>query len=81
MGEKIEVNIGPASFGLGSLLAGALSFLKGNTLGWIVVHAILGWLYVIYLCFGCGGGLPLDVLNIVPADQVQHLLPAEQGDE
>ena len=43
---------------VGAALAGFCSYSLGNPVGWIAIHAICGWFYLIYLCGGCGGGLP-----------------------
>lgn len=34
------------------------SWQLGNSLGWILLHGLFGWLYLLYLCGGCGGGFP-----------------------
>lgn len=43
---------------IGALLAGFCSYSLGNSVGWIAIHMLFGWLYLLYLCAGCGGGLP-----------------------
>jgi len=39
-------------------LAAYASHSLGNPIGWIAIHAIFNWFYLLYLCMGCGGGLP-----------------------
>ena len=34
--------------GLGTLLAVIVSVMSGNTLGWVILHGLLGWIYIIY---------------------------------
>jgi hypothetical protein len=43
---------------VGMGLAAYLSFTLKNPIVWVAVHAIFGWLYVLYLCLGFGGGFP-----------------------
>ena len=38
--------------GLGSLLAVVLSWSANHSIGWAIVHAFFGWLYVIYYALG-----------------------------
>ena len=33
---------------LGSCLAIVISYVKWNSIGWAILHGILGWIYVIY---------------------------------
>lgn len=37
--------------GLGSILAIVLSWSRNSSILWAIIHAILGWLYVIYFVF------------------------------
>ena len=37
--------------GLGSILAIVLSWSRNSSILWAILHAILGWLYVIYFVF------------------------------
>ena len=37
-----------AGVGMGSLLAGLISWSHTQSLGWTFLHAIFGWIYVIY---------------------------------
>lgn len=39
-------------------LAGFCSYTLGNPPGWVAIHVICGPWYLLYLCAGCGGGLP-----------------------
>ena len=39
-------------------LAGASSWALNHSIGWAIVHGIFSWWYLLYLCMGCGGGLP-----------------------
>jgi len=34
--------------GLGSILAGIISWVTNHSIGWLIIHALLGWLYVFY---------------------------------
>jgi len=34
--------------GVGMIIAVILSWLKWHSIGWAIVHGLLGWLYVIY---------------------------------
>lgn len=34
--------------GLGTVIAMILSWMKWHSVGWLIVHAIFGWGYVIY---------------------------------
>lgn len=43
---------------IGIALAAYLSHQLGNPIVWVAIHALFGWLYVLYLCGGCGGGMP-----------------------
>jgi hypothetical protein len=45
----------------GAALAGFSSYSLGNAPGWIAIHAVFNWLYILYLCAGCGGGLPTGI--------------------
>lgn len=36
----------------GSALAMAISYTTNKSILWAIIHGILGWLYVIYFCFG-----------------------------
>lgn len=43
MGNYISEGIG-----LGSLIAVFISYNQWHHLGWLIVHGLLGWIYVIY---------------------------------
>ena len=47
-----------ASALIGAALAAYLSYQLGNSIVWVAIHALFGWFYVLYLCCGCGGGMP-----------------------
>ena len=36
---------------VGQVLALALSFAKWHSLGWAIIHGILGWVYLVYYFF------------------------------
>lgn len=40
--------------GLGSVLAVLISWTTNHSVGWAVVHGLIGWLYVFYYLGGCG---------------------------
>ena len=46
---------------LGMGLAAYCSWTLNNSVGWAVIHAMFNWLYILYLCAGCGGGLPPEI--------------------
>lgn len=46
---------------IGSFLSAVSSFIMGNKIGWIVIHFVLSWAYLLYLCMGFGGGLPKNI--------------------
>ena len=43
---------------LGSAIAVVLSWQLNHSVWWMILHGFLGWLYIIYLCMGFGGGFP-----------------------
>ena len=43
---------------IGAGLAAYCSWTLHQSPIWMAVHAVFGWAYMLYLCFGCGGGLP-----------------------
>ena len=43
---------------IGMILASFLSYKLGNGVVWIAIHCMFGWLYILYLCLGFGGGFP-----------------------
>lgn len=65
MSESSSSSSSGASVGgiVGMLLAGWASYTLGNAPGWIAIHAIFNWFYLIYLCSGCGGGLPVELFG------------------
>ena len=46
--KNIKIDCCGGGIGLGTLIAVIVSYLAGNHLGWIILHGILGWIYVIY---------------------------------
>jgi hypothetical protein len=49
MSDNREVhNHYSGGIGIGTICAAILSWLKWHSIGWVIVHALLGWLYVIY---------------------------------
>jgi len=65
---------------IGSLLAGFISYMMGNSIGWILIHAFLSWFYVVYVCFGCAGPPPFsdaDIWNKPASDVVEEQLAEE----
>jgi len=34
--------------GIGTIIAAVLSWMTWHSIGWCIIHGILGWLYVIY---------------------------------
>jgi len=35
-------------FGIGTIIAVVLSWMKWHSLGWAIIHGIFGWFYVLY---------------------------------
>ena len=52
--SKIEISSG---IGLGNLIAVIISYLKWKSIGWMILHGLLGWLYVIYYVIKYGWNL------------------------
>lgn len=48
----------PAVYIAGMVFAGYCSHTLGNTIGWVAMHTVFSWWYLLYLCGGCGGGFP-----------------------
>ena len=42
-----KISIG-GGFGLGTIIALIISYIKWHHIGWMILHGILGWFYVIY---------------------------------
>ena len=78
--SSVGCGCSPVIWLAGSILAGLLSFIKGSTLIWVVVHFCLSWVYVLYLCMGCSGGLPTEAIDR-PASDFVAVLAAEEGTE
>jgi hypothetical protein len=50
--RKVDVRVGAgATIGFGSVLAITLSWTANHAIGWVLIHGLLGWLYVIYYLF------------------------------
>lgn len=47
----LDITIFGTSIGLGSILAIVLSWTRNESILWAIIHACLGWLYVIYYAF------------------------------
>ena len=43
---------------VGAVMAAFCSWQLNHSIFWAGIHAVFGWLYLLYLCFGCGGGFP-----------------------
>lgn len=37
-----------SGIGFGTIMAAIISWLKWHSIGWVILHGLLGWLYVIY---------------------------------
>lgn len=37
-----------AGIGFGSVVAAIISWSANHSIGWVIVHGMLGWLYVLY---------------------------------
>ncbi len=46
---------------IGAALAALCSWTMHHSIVWACVHAVCGWLYLLYLCMGCGGGFPSEL--------------------
>lgn len=52
--KNVSVKIGEEGIGLGAAIAVVISYVKWHSIGWAVLHGILGWVYVIYYGFKYG---------------------------
>jgi len=52
----IDRNSESAGVGLGSVIAAILSYVKWHSIGWAIVHGVLGWVYVVYYLIVYLGG-------------------------
>lgn len=43
---------------IGAVIAAYCSWQLNHSIFWASIHAIFNWLYLLYLCAGCGGGIP-----------------------
>ena len=44
----IQVPVARSTFGFGSMLAIAISYVHNQSIGWAIVHGLLSWFFVIY---------------------------------
>jgi hypothetical protein len=54
MEQQMSKSSTGSGLSVGGVIAGILSWMKWHSLGWCIIHAILGWLYVIYYAFTYG---------------------------
>lgn len=52
-----NVNIGTGGIGLGSIIAVIISYVNWHHIGWMILHGLFGWLYVIYYLIRYGFSL------------------------
>jgi hypothetical protein len=54
-----NVSRGAGCFGwIGGVSAAVCSYALNKSLLWALLHSIFGWLYLLYLLLGFGGGVP-----------------------
>ncbi len=54
-----ESSAASGGIGIGSVIAIVLSWTANHSIGWMILHGILGWVYVIARIGGCAdGGVP-----------------------
>jgi len=46
--RTVHNHYGGSGIGIGTIIAVILSWIKWHSVGWAIVHGLLGWLYVIY---------------------------------
>lgn len=46
------------NYSIGTIIAVICSWMTNHSIMWAVIHGLLGWFYLIYLCAGFGGGFP-----------------------
>ena len=46
-----------SGIGLGAVIAVIISYLKWKSIGWMIIHGIFGWFYVIYYLIKYGWGI------------------------
>jgi hypothetical protein len=44
----MSIDIGGTGIGLGTLIAVLVSWTTWHSVGWAILHGILGWIYVVY---------------------------------
>ena len=59
MSKSYNIKLGG---GIGSVIAAIMSYAINHSIGWLILHAICGWVYVIYGIF-CYGQQYLDMLH------------------
>jgi hypothetical protein len=47
----LDVTVLGSSIGIGSILAIVLSWSRNQSILWALIHACMGWFYVIYFAF------------------------------
>lgn len=57
MSDKKTNTIVNGGIGLGSLIAVIISYVKWKSIGWMILHGLLGWMYVIYYLIRYGGAI------------------------
>ena len=45
---KKEITVTVGNFGIGTMIAVVISWTVNHSIGWAILHGILGWFYVIY---------------------------------
>lgn len=46
--SRDRIRVESEGFGLGTMIAVALSWAENHSIGWAIVHGMLSWCYVIY---------------------------------
>ena len=46
--KENKYNITFGTGGLGTLIAAIISYINWHHIGWMILHGLLGWIYVIY---------------------------------
>ena len=49
---------GCGCWGLGTVIAVVISWSVNHSIGWVILHGIFGWFYVIYYALGYGRVAP-----------------------
>ena len=53
-GGRIAGGSAKAGIGFGSCLAMVISYVTWNSIGWAILHGLLGWIYVVYFVIKYG---------------------------